>query len=135
MGRKRKPEQQESFAEILDAVETPTGQPVGEPVEPPEPLRSGEYTDEYGVRWQKRGTGLPWRRVPQLVRDPEVRVLHISWDDIRDVGIDQREGFLATIRPYLKGGRLPESAGQTDFRAGEFKDSKHRSLLIVEEDC
>lgn len=135
MGHKRTSGKQESFVEIVEAVAAADPGPQGEPVELVRPLKSGEYSDDLGVRWRRRGDQLPWKRVQHLLRDPQVQVLHIDFDDVRLVDAEQREEFLAMIRPYLKGGSLPESAGASDFRAGEFKDSGHRSMLIVEEYC
>jgi len=65
--------------------------------------------------------------------DPEVRVLHVYLNDVNDVTADERDGVLARIRPYLKGEPTYEPGDQTDFDAAEFKDDRHRSLLIIEE--
>jgi hypothetical protein len=53
--------------------------------------------------------------------------------ELREVPVEEREAFLAKIRPYLKGKQDPKD--HTDFQAGEFKDESGRSLLVVEEFC
>src|SRR5215207_3930846 len=130
MGHKRKSEQRETFADIVEDAVAASPEPGGQPVEFYQPISSGEYTDESGVRWRMRRGELPWTRVEHLIHDPQVRVLHAYLDDIHDVALDHREGFLAMIRPYAKGGRVPAPGDHTDFRAAEFKDDRHRSILV-----
>ncbi|MEV0799248.1 hypothetical protein AB0I34_16270 [Kribbella sp. NPDC050281] len=134
MGRKRKPDHRETFAGMVDEVVIANLEPAGQPVEWYQPVRSGQYTDESGVRWQMRGGELPWKRIERMIHDPQVRVLHAYQNEIRDVTPEHREEFMAMIRPYLHGKRVVAD-DHTDFRAGEFKDSERRSLLVVEETC
>ncbi|HEY0696113.1 MAG TPA: hypothetical protein VGD71_44605 [Kribbella sp.] len=102
MGHRRKPTEGETFAKI-----------ISNPGEPPlsgselfsSPIREGEYLDPDGVRWRKRG-GLPKvTRVEHLIRDRQIRVLHIYLSDVREVWAEDRDDFLSKIRPYLKGSR------------------------------
>jgi hypothetical protein len=134
MGRKRKSDRDKTFAGMVDEVVTANPEPGGQPIEWYQPVRSGEYMDESGVRWQMRGGELPWKRIERLIHDPRVRVLHADQNKIRDVSTEHREEFLATIRPYLNG-KSVAADDYTDFRAGEFKDDQGRSLLVVEETC
>lgn len=110
-----------------------------QPVEPPrdwhQPIRSGEYTDDTGARWQLRGGDLSWKSVERLIRDPQVRVLHTYLNEGRDVTLEHRDSFTAMIRPYLDGKQGDAVNDHTDFRAAEFLDERRRSLLIVEETC
>jgi hypothetical protein len=119
---------------MVDEVATANPEPAGQPIEWYQPVRSGEYTDESGVRWHMRGGELPWKRVERLIHDPQVRVLHADQNEIRDVSREHRDEFMAMIRPYLDGKSITAD-DYTDFRAGEFKDDQRRSLLVVEETC
>jgi hypothetical protein len=123
MGKKR-----ETFAEILASVPEPSGQKI----EYLQPIRSGEYTDEAGVLWRMRGGELSWARTARLIRDPQVRVVHIYLTDVREVAPEDRESFLSTIRPYVDG---PAPDDHTDFTVAEFKDADHSSMVLVEESC
>jgi hypothetical protein len=132
MGHRRKPTEGETFAKI-----------ISNPGEPPlsgselfsSPIREGEYLDPDGVRWRKRG-GLPKvTRVEHLIRDRQIRVLHIYLSDVREVWAEDRDDFLSKIRPYLKGSRTFSPQDYSDFVAAEFKDDQQRSMLIVEESC
>jgi hypothetical protein len=134
MGRKRKSDRDETFADMVDEVVTANPEPAGQPIEWYQPVRSGEYMDESGVRWRMRGGELPWKRIERLIHDPRVRVLHADQNEIRDVSTEQGEEFMAMIRPYLNG-KSVAADDYTDFRAGEFKDDQGRSLLMVEEAC
>jgi hypothetical protein len=118
----------ETFAEILAAAPEPRGQEV----EYLQPISSGEYTDEAGVLWQLRGGELSWVRIARLIRDPQVHVVHVYLNDIREVVPEARESFLAKIRPYVDG---PAPDDHTDFSVAEFKDDEHRSMILVEETC
>jgi hypothetical protein len=119
---------------MVDEIVTANPEPAGQPIGWYQPLRSGQYTDESGVHWQMRGGELSWKRIERLIHDPQVRVLHVDQNEIRDVNPEHREGFMAMIRPYLDGERVIAD-DYTDFRAGEFKDDQRRSLLVVEEMC
>ncbi|GAA1555325.1 hypothetical protein GCM10009789_05960 [Kribbella sancticallisti] len=134
MGRERNPDPHQTFAGMVDEVVTAIPAPAGQAIEWCQPIGSGKYTDEFGVRWHIRGGELPWKRIERLIHDPQVRVLRAYQDEIRDVLPDHREGFIAMIRPYLDDKSVPAD-GYTDFRAGEFKDDQRRSLLVVEETC
>ena len=118
----------ETFAEILAAAPEPRGQEI----EYLQPIRSGEYTDEAGVLWRMRGGELSWARIARLIRDPQVRVVHVYLNDVREVAPETREDFLSTIRPYVDG---PAPDDHTDFTAAEFKDGNHSSMILVEETC
>ncbi|WP_328330367.1 hypothetical protein OHA70_08550 [Kribbella sp. NBC_00382] len=135
MGHKRKAEHGKSFAAIVAEVEASRG--AGGPVVAwSQPVVDGEFTDEGGVRWQLRGDGsMPWKRVEQLLKDPEVRVLRVYANEASDVLPADRESFSAEIKPYLTGKVLREAGDWTDFLAGEFKDEQHNHLLVVEQSC
>ena len=119
---------------MVDEVVAANPEPAGQPVEWYQPVRSGQYTDESGVRWHLRGGELTWKGIERLIRDPQVRVLHAYQNDIRDVTPEHRDEFMAMIRPYLDGERVVAD-DQTDFGAGEFRDDERRSLLVIEETC
>jgi hypothetical protein len=135
MGRNRKHDHHEAFAGMVDEVVTANPEPAAPPMDWYQPIRSGEYTDETGARWQLRGGDLPWKRIERLIDDPQVRVLHAYANEIRDVTLDRRDRFMAVIRPYLDGKRGASVDDHADFQAGEFKDDQRRSLLVVEETC
>ncbi|WP_157728220.1 hypothetical protein [Actinopolymorpha singaporensis] len=135
MGRKKKAERRVTFAEVVEAVVAADPGPPAEWVSFPSALEGGEYTDEQGVRWRLRRGEVRVSRVEHLMRDPDVRVLHALGPEVRDVPVEEREAFLVTIRPYLKGVKRPSSGDFTDYFLGEFKDDSHRSLLVVEERC
>jgi hypothetical protein len=132
MGHKRKPTEAETFAKIV----ADQGEPdLSRSESISSPIRDGEYLEPDGVRWRKRG-GIPKvSRVEHLIRDRQVRVLHIYLSDIREVSIEDRDEFLSKIRPYLKGRPTPSPQDYSDFVAAEFKDDQQRSMLIVEENC
>ncbi|ONI67551.1 hypothetical protein BWI15_31050 [Kribbella sp. ALI-6-A] len=115
-------------------AEQADGAASGEPVIYPSLIRDREYVDEQGVRWRMRRGELRWNRIERLMSDAGVRVLKVDRDDVSDIAADDRSGLLATIRPYLKG-KAEETDGYTDFTVAEFKDDRHRSLLVVEETC
>lgn len=127
-------DQRESFAGVVDEVAAANPAPAGQPVEWCQVIGAGEYADEAGVCWRIRGGELSWKRIERLARDPEVRVVHVYQNEIRDVPPEGRPGLLGMIRPYLVGTRR-RAGDHTDFRAGEFKDDLRRSLLVVEESC
>lgn len=128
MGRRRK-----TFAEIVDALGTVERQSSTTPVY--SPLTSGEYTGSDGTRWTARGGELGWSRIRHLILDTEVSVVRCYLGEIDEVSEADRVAFLERIKPFLTGGRVPKSERYTDFRALEFKDGQHRSLLVVEEFC
>ncbi len=97
------------------------------------PIADGQYVDELGVRWTLRGGTPTVRRVAKLLANPEVTVIHVYADEVGEVSLEEREAFLAKIRPYLKGEQ--DKGDYTDFKAGEFKDESHRSLVVIEESC
>ncbi|MEV8376414.1 hypothetical protein AB0P21_26970 [Kribbella sp. NPDC056861] len=135
MGRKRKAERSETFADIVEEVTAATSGPAGPPIVWCQPIEDGEYVDEADIRWELRGGELPWKRIERLFRDPHVRVLRAYQDEIRDVAVEDRARFAAMIRPYLDGTLSREVGDFTDFEVGEFKDDQHRSLLFVEVSC
>ncbi|GAA0950618.1 hypothetical protein GCM10009554_50820 [Kribbella koreensis] len=136
MGHKRRGERGKSFAAILAEVEA-SGGPGESAVAWSQPVLDGEFTDEHGVWWQLRGGDalMPWKRVQQLLGDPEVRVLRVYANEARDVLPEERESFAAEIRPYLTDTVVRTAGDYTDFLAGEFKDEHHNHLLVVEESC
>jgi hypothetical protein len=132
MGHKRKPTEGETFAKI---VADPGERALSRSELFSSPIREGEYLDLDGVRWRKRG-GIPKvSRVEHLMRDRQVRIVHIYLSDVREVSAEDRDEFLSKIRPYLKGNRTPSPQDNSDFVAAEFKDDQLRSMLIVEESC
>jgi len=135
MGGKRRTGQHDSFAEIAERAGAESTGSAGQPVQYTSPIADRAYTDEHGVRWRMRGGKPRWSRIEHLMGDPEVRVLHVYLNDVNDVTADERGGLLERIRPYLKGEPTHEPGDQTDFDAAEFKDDRHRSLLIIEEYC
>ena len=135
MGRNRKADRNETFADMVGEVVTANPEPAGTPIDWYQPIGSGEYTDETGARWQLRRGDLPWKRIDRLIHDPQVRILHAYQNEIHDVPLEHRDTFTATIRPYLDSKRAAAMDDYTDFRAGEFTDDQHRSLLVVEETC
>jgi hypothetical protein len=135
VGHKRKAEHGKSFAAIVAEVEA-SGGGGGPVIAWGQPVVDGEFTDEGGVRWQLRGDGsMPWKRVEQLLKDPEVRVLRVYANEASDVLPADRERFSAEIKPYLTGKVVREAGDWTDFLAGEFKDEQHHHLLVVEQSC
>jgi hypothetical protein len=133
MRHNRKPTEGETFAKIVadDAHEPAPSR--SELI--PSPISDGEYLDPDGVRWRRRGGIQKVSRVEHLIRDRQIRVLHIYLSDIQEVSAENREDFLSMIRPYLKGSRTPSQQDYSDFIAAEFKDDQQRSMLIVEEGC
>ncbi|WP_432943928.1 hypothetical protein ACQPXM_01485 [Kribbella sp. CA-253562] len=128
MSRKRTTGQNDSTpAERPDST-------AGEPVIYQSLVREREYVDEQGVRWRRRRGELRWSRIERLMSDAGVRVLKVFRDDVSEVAAGARSGLLATIRPYLKG-EAEDADDYTDFVVAEFKDDRHRSLLVVEEYC
>jgi hypothetical protein len=135
VGHKRKGERGKSFAGIVAEVEA-SGGGGGPVVAWSQPVVDGEFTDEHGVRWELRGDGsIAWKRLEQLLKDPEVRVLRFYGNAVRDVPLGERESFSAEIRPYLTGKVFREAGDMTDFLAGEFTDGQHNHLLVVEQSC
>ena len=126
-------EKRKTFAEIVDALEPVEHQQPGRPVY--SPLNSGVYTGSDGTRWTVRGGELGWTRIKHLVLDAEIPVVLSYLGEVDEIDDAERQALLDRIRPFLTGGRIPKSERFTDFRAREFKDERHRSLLVVEEYC
>ncbi|MFI5711177.1 hypothetical protein [Kribbella sp. NPDC051620] len=137
MGHKRRGERGKSFAAIFAEAEASGSGPSEPSVAWSQPVVDGEFTDEHGVWWQLRGGDelMPWKRVQQLLRDPEVRVLRFYANEARDVLPEERESFAAEIKPYLTSEIVRPAGDCTDFLAGEFKDEHHNHLLVVEQSC
>ncbi|MET9314103.1 hypothetical protein ABZX12_19990 [Kribbella sp. NPDC003505] len=135
MGHKRKTEQHQAFADVVEEVRA-SAEVGGEPLEIWSPIRDLRLVDESGVLWRMRGGELRWSRLEHLVRDPAVPVLHVYLDEVKEVPTAERENLVATVRPYLRtsgDGRAP--GDHTEFVAAEFKADDQRSLVVVEEYC
>lgn len=107
-------------------------------VEWPSPLRDGGWVDPDGTRWTVRGTAqtLPSKRVEHLLRSPQVRVLLCYGPEApTEVGVDDREALWMRVRPYLRKHVVRPRGDRTEFRTGELRDDRRRSLLVVEESC
>lgn len=107
-------------------------------VEWPSPLRDGGWVDVDGTRWTVRGTAqtLPSKRVEHLLRSPQVRVLLCYGPEApTEVGVDGREALWMRVRPYLRKHVVRPHGDRTEFRTGELRDDRRRSLLVVEESC
>jgi hypothetical protein len=136
MAHKRKTDQQQAFADVVEEEIRASADPGGEPMEIRSPIGDHKLIDESGTLWRMRGGELRWGRIERLIRDPAVPVLHVYLDEVKEVPTAERESLLAMIRPYLKpsgDGRAP--GDHTDFVAAEFKADDHRSMLVVEESC
>lgn len=143
MGHKRKPPAHQTFAEIVESVTAANPEPDASGFETyNSPIHEAEYIDQHGVTWQMRGRKLRWPRIQHLILDHQVPVVHVNMDQVREIPDDERRNLLVRVRPCLKNGECHphiavfRSAGdQTDFIAAEFTDDRHRSLLVIEEDC
>jgi hypothetical protein len=136
MGHKRRTDQQQASADVVEETIRASADPGGEPMEIQSPIGDHKLIDESGTPWRMRGGELRWSRLERLIRDPAVSVLHVYLDEVKEVPTAEREKLLAMIRPYLKpsdDGRAP--GDHTDFVAAEFKADDHRSMLVVEESC
>jgi len=134
MGHERKMDQRETFATVVK--QTTHASPDGEPMEIRSPIRDRMFVDSRGTTWLMRRGALRWSRLQRLIRDPDVPVLHVYLDEVREVPTAERESLLTRIRPYLKpSGDGPRTDDQTDFLAAEFKADGPRSMLVVEESC
>lgn len=104
----------------------------------PSPIYDGEWVDADGIRWHRRGEGQPvtTKRVHQLLRSPEVRVLLFYGPDApTEVASPDREALWQRMRPYLFRPVTLASKDHTFFNAAEFKDDRRRLLLVIEEHC
>jgi hypothetical protein len=136
MGKKRRTDRPEAFADVVEETADVSPDLGGEPMEIKSPIRDRRFIDHHGLPWQMRRGDLRWSRIEHLIRDPEVPVLHVYLHEIKGVPIEERETLLATIRPYLKPARGgTEPSDHTDFLAAEFKGDDHRSMLVIEESC
>lgn len=136
------PEHSIAVGSLGDAVDARTAAGA-DPLEPGpgvrvSPVREREWVDDDGTRWHLRGRGQPIdiKRVARLLRDAEVRVLHVDGPGTRvDVGPGDRTRLWARIEPYLRGTVDREPNDQTDVVVGEFKDDQGRSMLVIDEVC
>jgi hypothetical protein len=107
-------------------------------VEWPSPIRDGAWVDADGTRWRARGGPVPSKRVERLLRSPQVRVrvlLFYGLNEPTEVILQDREALWQRIGPYLRQRVVRVKDDHTDFVVAEFKDDRHRSLLIIEESC
>lgn len=113
--------------------------PQGVPMVRPTPIADGSWTDDDGCRWRLRGAGqrMPTKRVQHLLESSVARVLVIGGADYTpsEISYVDREALWNRISPYLQDAVTRFEGDHTEVRVGEFKDSSHRSMLIVEEYC
>lgn len=112
--------------------------PSGEEEFWPSPIQDGDWTDADGTWWQLRGPGqeFPLKRLKKLLLSPEIRVLlFYGPGEPSEIGSDHRQALWQRMQPYLTGRPARAKGDFTDFDAAEFKDDKHRRLLIIQEYC
>jgi hypothetical protein len=128
---KRRQAAGESFADVVAALPAVRSDEVEEITSP---AATGEWVGPNGVAWHRRGEALGAARLRALLRDPEVRVIHVAGADAVELDDAGMDSLWLRLRPYLQG-RPRRQGDHTDFVAGEFRDSGTGRLLIVEEDC
>lgn len=101
------------------------------------PIRDGRWADADGTTWRRRGDGAgAVKRMERLIRAPDVRVLLVYGPDApTEIVPADREELWQRIRPHLRGTYERGAGDMSDFQVAEFKDDRHRSLLIVQESC
>lgn len=101
--------------------------------EPPS-VRDRWWTDDAGVRWERRGTGVAASRFRRLLAQPEVRVVHVTPEGFGEVLLVEREVLRRRVERFgTAGERSP--GDHVDFLVGEFRDGTGRRMVIVEERC
>jgi hypothetical protein len=122
----------------VDQLRQKRPEPGGQPVEWSSPIDIGEWTDECGETWWRRGGRPTTKRVEHPLANSEVRVRFVYlWYDHRDIAPDERPEFWARVKPYLteRISYAPRDSDQTEYEIGEFKNDLGESLLIVEMSC
>jgi hypothetical protein len=111
-------------------------EPVARWVEWPSPIRDGGWVDADGNRWRARGGPVPSKRAARLLHSPQVRVLlFYGLNAPTEVILQDREALWQRIGPYLRQRVVRVKDDHTDFVVAEFKDDRHRSVVIIEEFC
>lgn len=104
----------------------------------PNPIHDREWVDADGIRWRARGDAqaISEKRIKQLLRSPEVRVLlFYGPEPPTEIMPADRDALWLRVRPYLRTSPVRARGDHTYFAAAEFKDDQRRLLLIIDESC
>lgn len=97
----------------------------------PRPVHDREWVDTEGTTWHMRGSYLDQKQFRRLLKRPDVHVVRAYELDVTEVHDVEREALLARVEEYFRGQAPPYS----EFELGDFRDARHRLMLMVQESC
>jgi hypothetical protein len=99
--------------------------------EHPRLLREGVWIAPAGDRWHMRGHELTPKQARRLLKRPGVRVLHVDSPAPHEPEGAELEGLLTRLEEFWAG----EAPPMSDFRLGDFRNSSHEVMLVIQESC
>jgi hypothetical protein len=99
--------------------------------EHPRLLRDREWIDPTGERWHMRGHDLAPKQARRLLKRPGVRVLHVDSPEPRELRGEELQDVLTKLEASWAG----QSHPMTDFLLGDFRNSSHEVMLVIQESC
>jgi hypothetical protein len=97
----------------------------------PRPVHDREWVDAEGTSWRMRGGDLDQKQFRRLLKRPDVHVVRAYGLDVTELRDGEREALLARVEEYFRGQAPPYS----EFELGDFRDTTHRVVLMVQESC
>lgn len=104
--------------------------PDGEQVWPT-PIRDRVWVDTEGTEWRMRGAIIGRRELHRLARRPDVLFLHAYGVTPTLLTRAEATGLLADIERFHAG----DAHAEADFTVADFRDDRHRVLVVVQESC
>lgn len=97
----------------------------------PRPVHDREWVDAEGTSWHMRGGDLDQKQLRRLLKRPDIHVVWAYGLDVTEVHDVERAALLARVEEYFRGQAPPYS----EFELGDFRDTTHRVVLMVQESC
>ncbi|WP_336922880.1 hypothetical protein [Aquipuribacter sp. SD81] len=115
-----------TFAEVVSQLPEPSG---AREVRLVRLAQEEAFTDADGVRWQMREGVVEGRALRKVLFDEAVRVLHDDAGEVAVIAPEGRERFWVTLQERM------EAWPHATFYGATFRNDRHESLLVVNEDC
>jgi hypothetical protein len=97
----------------------------------PRLLRDREWINSTGERWHMRGHELEPKQARRLLKRPGVRVLHVDSPEPHEPRGPELQSLLTRLEGFWAG----EAAPMNDFVVGDFRNSAHELMLVIQESC
>jgi len=131
----KKQKHHQSFSDLVDEVKRAVGPRGRQAIPSPRPISHGEWTDNDGVLWHRRGGVIAGNKIKRLLLNPAVPVLLCYGTEPRLVAAHERRDLWDRMQPYVTGRGSEHTDDFTSFDAAEFRDDQRRSMLVIEESC